>query len=438
VLQASVNAFRIPDLRQKILFTFAMLVVFRIVAHVPVPGIDTAALSNIFQNQDVGQILGILNIFSGGSLQNFSVAAMGVYPYITASIIFQLLIPIVPRLTELSKEGEMGRQKINQYQHYLTVPLAFLQGYGQCVLMKSLGVLPNFDIIANPLYSFSILISLVAGTIFLIWIGERITENGIGNGVSIIIFGGIVARLPTQFYQTILPQTSSGTSFNIIGLVLFVAITLITVVGIILAQEGQRRIPVHYSRNVFKGNRMMRQSGESHIPLRVNSAGMIPLIFAQSIIIFPSTIAAFFTAASNSTVADIARAITNFLNPNTLPYEILYFLMVVAFTYFYTTVVFSQQNIAENLQKQGGVVPGKRPGKATQDYLTRILNRITLLGALFLGVVAVLPFFGGIVTGVQFLYTSTALLIVVGVAIDTMKQLEAQLLMRNYEGFIRR
>jgi len=212
---------------------------------------------------------------------------------------------------------------------------------------------------------------------------------------------------------------------------------LIMVVGIIYAQEGQRRIPVHYSRNVFKGNRMMRQSGESHIPLRVNSAGMIPLIFAQSIIIFPATVAAFFTAATG-TVGDIARAVTGFFSPTTLPYQIIYFVMVVAFTYFYTTVVFSQQNIAENLQKQGGVVPGKRPGKATQEYLTRVLNRITLLGAVFLGAVAVLPYFGGALTGVQFLFTSTGLLIVVGVAIDTMKQLEAQLLMRNYEGFIRR
>ena len=437
MLQASINAFRIPDLRRKILFTFAMLVIFRIVAHVPVPGIDTTALADIFSRQDVGQILGILNIFSGGSLQNFSVAAMGVYPYITASIIFQLLIPIIPRLTELSKEGEQGRHKINQYQHWLTVPLAILQGYGQCVLMKSLGVLPRFDIVAAPLYSTSILFSLVAGTIFLIWIGELITENGIGNGVSNIIFAGIVSRLPLQAYQTILPQTQGGTSFNFFGLLLFLIISLITIVGIIMVQEGQRRIPVHYSRNVFKGNRMMRQSGESHIPLRVNSAGMIPLIFAQSIIIFPSTIAAFFTAATG-TVGDIARGVTSILNPNTFPYQVLYFLMVVGFTYFYTTVVFSQQNIAENLQKSGGVVPGKRPGPATQKYLTSVLNRITFLGAVFLGVVAVLPYFGGIVTNVQFLYSSTALLIVVGVAIDTMKQLEAQLLMRNYEGFIKR
>lgn len=437
MLQASINAFRIPDLRRKILFTFGMLVIFRIVAHVPVPGIDTAALADIFNRQDVGQILGILNIFSGGSLQNFSVAAMGVYPYITASIIFQLLIPIIPRLTELSKEGEQGRHKINQYQHWLTVPLAILQGYGQCVLMKSLGVLPRFDIVGDPLYSTSILFSLVAGTVFLIWIGELITENGIGNGVSIIIFAGIVSRLPLQAYQTILPQTQGGTSFNAFGLALFLIISLITIIGIILVQEGQRRIPVHYSRNVFKGNRMMRQSGESHIPLRVNSAGMIPLIFAQSIIIFPSTIAAFFTAATG-TVGDIARGVTSILNPSSLPYQILYFLMVVGFTYFYTTVVFSQQNIAENLQKSGGVVPGKRPGAATQQYLTRVLNRITFLGAVFLGVVAVLPYFGGIVTNVQFLYSSTALLIVVGVAIDTMKQLEAQLLMRNYEGFIKR
>ena len=437
MLQASLNAFRIPDLRAKILYTLGILVVTRIVAHVPVPGISTSALANIFSRQDVGQILGILNIFSGGSLQYFSVAAMGVYPYITSSIIFQLLIPIVPRLTELSKEGETGRAKMNQYQHWLTVPIALLQGYGQCILMQNLGVLPNFSLTGNPLYSISIIISLVAGTMFLIWLGERITEHGIGNGISVVIFAGIVSRLPSQAFQTIFPQTQTGTGLNIIGLVLFVVITLVTVVAIVLAQEGVRRIPVHYSRNVFKGNRMMRQSGESYIPLRVNSAGMIPLIFAQSIIIFPSTIAAFFTAASGW-VHDVALFITSNLNPNTLQYQILYFLLVVAFTYFYTTVVFGQQNIADNLQKQGGVVPGKRPGKQTQDYLTGVLNRITFLGALFLGAVAVMPYFGGLISGVQFLFTSTALLILVGVAIDTMKQLEAQLLMRNYEGFIRR
>ena len=437
MLEATVNAFKIPDLRRKILFTLAMLLIFRFVAHVPVPGVNVAALADLFNRQDVGQILGVLNVFSGGSLQNFSVAAMGVYPYITASIIMQLLTGIVPRFTELSKEGEAGRNKLNRYQQWLTVPLALLQGYGQCVLLKSTGVLPSFDIVANPLYSLSVLLSLVAGTIFLLWIGELITERGIGNGISILIFGGIVSRLPTLIGQLV---AGNGTGdVNILGLALFGALGLLTVVGIVLIQEGQRRIPVHYSKNVFRGQRMMRQSGSSFIPLRVNSAGMIPLIFAVSIMIFPGTLASFLTAAKIDWVRNLANGMIGFFSPQSLQYQVMYFLLVVAFTYFYTMVVFGQQNIAENLQKQGGAIPGIRPGVRTEKYLSETLNRITFLGAIFLGVVAVLPFFAQIITGVNIQgLTSTALLIVVGVAIDTMKQLEAQLLMRRYEGFINR
>jgi preprotein translocase subunit SecY len=440
MLEATVNAFKIHDLRRKILFTLAMLMIYRVLAHIPVPGADLVALQNLFQQQDVGQILGVLNIFSGGTLQNFSVATMGVYPYITASIIMQLLVGIVPRLTELSKEGEQGRNKINQYQQWLTVPLAALQGFGQCVLLRSTGVLPSFDLF-NPqytIYSLSVLISLVAGTMILLWIGELITENGIGNGISIIIFGGIVSRMPTLIGELAFSQGGTG-DVNVLGLVLFAAIGLATVVGIVLIQEGQRRIPVHYSKNVFRGNRMMRQSGSSFIPLRVNSAGMIPLIFAVSIMIFPGTIASFLTAASIEWVRNLANAMIGFFSPTTLQYQIMYFVLVVAFTYFYTMVVFGQQNIAENLQKQGGSIPGIRPGQRTAKYLSDVLNRITFLGAVFLGVVAVMPYIAQLITGVQVQgLTSTALLIVVGVAIDTMKQLEAQLLMRRYEGFINR
>src|SRR5579859_3455177 len=438
MLEATVNAFKIHDLRRKILFTLAMLLIYRFIAHVPVPGVNLTALADLFNRQDVGQILGVLNIFSGGTLQNFSVAAMGVYPYITASIIMQLLVGIVPRLTELSKEGEAGRNKINQYQHWLTVPLAALQGYGQCVLLKSTGVLPGFDLfnLSTLVYSLSVLTSLVAGTIFLLWIGELITENGIGNGISIIIFGGIVSRLPTLVGQLAFSQGSTG-EFNLFGILLFVVLGIATVVGIVLVQEGQRRIPVHYSKKIFRGNRMMRQSGSSFIPLRVNSAGMIPLIFAVSIMIFPGTLASFLTAAKIDWVRNLANAMVGFFSPTTWQYQLFYFILVVAFTYFYTMVVFGQQNIAENLQKQGGSIPGIRPGQRTEKYLNEVLNRITFLGAIFLGVVAVLPFFAQIITGVSIQgLTSTALLIVVGVAIDTMKQLEAQLLMRRYEGFI--
>jgi preprotein translocase subunit SecY len=437
MLQAVSNAFRIPDLRNKILFTLAMLLIYRIIAHVPVPGVNIQALQDLFNQSDVGQILGILSVFSGGALQNFSVASMGVYPYITASIIMQLLIGIVPRLTELSKEGEQGRNRLNRYQQWMTVPLAALQGYGQCALLRSTGVLPAFDIVGNPLYSLSVLISLVAGTIFLLWIAELITERGVGNGTSIIIFGGIVSRLPTLVGELAFSQ--GGTDPNLFGIAIFMVLGLLTVVGIVLVQEGQRRIPVQYSKNVFRRQGVQRQTGSSFIPLRVNSAGMIPLIFAVSIMILPGTIASFLTAAKIGWVRDLANGMTSFFSPTSAQYQVLYFLLVIAFTYFYTTVVFSQQNIAENLQKQGGAIPGIRPGPRTEKFLNDTLNRITLLGAVFLGVVAIAPYLAQLVTGITIQgLTSTALLIVVGVAIDTMKQLEAQLLMRRYEGFINR
>jgi preprotein translocase subunit SecY len=441
MLQAVINAFKIGDLRRKILFTLAMLAIFRVVAHVPVPGVDTAALRNLFSdpsNQgDFSSLLNVINIFSGGTLQNFSVASMGVYPYITASIIIQLLTGVIPRLTELSKEGESGRNQINKYMMWLTVPLAALQAYGQTQLLHTqFNVLPNFGLFGPYwLNTFTVIISLIAGTMFLTWLGELITENGIGQGISIIIFGGIVSRLPTQVAQLF----QSGSTAGIFSIILFAVIGLITVVGIVLINEGQRRIPVHYSRSIMRGGRMMRQAGSSFIPLRVNSAGMIPLIFALSIMAFPAIVAGFFTQAQTDWVKNIALAIYSFFQQNSLQYNIIYFLMVVLFTFFYTSVQFSQQRIAENLQKQGGAVPGIRPGKNTDTFLQTVVNRITVAGALFLGVVAIMPYLASLFTGVNALvFSSTSLLIVVGVAIDTMKQLEAQLLMRRYEGFINR
>ncbi|MCL5958480.1 MAG: preprotein translocase subunit SecY [Chloroflexi bacterium] len=431
MLQAAVNAFKIPDVRRKIVFTLAILIVARFIAHVPVPGIDMKALQNLFSES---QLLGMLDLFSGGAMRTFSVAAMGVYPYITATIIMQLLTPIIPRFEGLSKEGEAGRNKLNQYTHWMTVPLAALQGYGQIAILSSKGILPTFNILDpnTALPSIAIIASMVAGTILLVWLGELITEYGIGNGISIIIFGGIVAGLP-QLVQGAMSGSETG---NIIGILVFAIIGLGTIVGIIMVNEGQRRIPVQYAKRI-RGTRMYG-GGTTHIPLRVNSAGMIPLIFAMSIMIFPSTVANFFTASSNVTVKSVAEFIRNIFDPNTIQYQLIYFLMVVGFTYFYTTVIFNQQNIPENLQKSGGFLPGIRPGRPTAQYLTRVLTRITLIGALFLGVVAVLPFFAGAATGVKtLLLSSTGLLIVVGVAIDTMKQLEAQLLMRNYEGFLK-
>ncbi|MGI8856937.1 MAG: preprotein translocase subunit SecY [Thermomicrobiales bacterium] len=433
MLQAVFNAFRIPDLRKKILFTIGMLLIFRLIAHIPLPNVDHAALDRLFQNN---AFLGTLNLFSGSALRTFSIAMMGVYPYITASIIVQLLTPIIPKLDEWSKEGESGRARVNRVTHILTVPIGYLQAYGQIRLATANGVIDpkSFGIlnIHTFLPSMTLLTSTVAATLVLVWIGELITENGVGNGVSIIIFGGIVAGLPGGLANLL----TGGSSFNLVSIILFAGIGLLTIVGIILINEGLRKIPVQYARRV----RGQKQYGgqATTIPLRVNSAGMIPLIFAVSIMILPSTVANFLSSSDRGWLRDASRKMAVLFDPNNYPYQIGYFLLVVGFTFFYTVVVFNQQNIPENLQKQGGFVPGIRPGRPTAEYLTRVLNRITLAGALFLGLVAILPFIARQITGItQLGLGSTALLIVVGVAIDTMRQLEAQLLMRNYEGFIR-
>jgi preprotein translocase subunit SecY len=440
MLQAVINAFKIADLRAKIIFTLAMLVVFRVIAAIPVPGADLDQLGNLFDpasNQFAG-LFNVLNIFSGGTLENFSVAAMGVYPYITASIIIQLLSGVIPRLQELTREGEAGRKLRDRYTLWLTIPLAALQAFGQAQLINTTfgsNVLPRFgnDLLATLV----VVISLVAGTMFLVWLGELITEKGIGQGISIIIFGGIVAGLPNQLRQLWVSGDATGT--NLFGILLFIALGFVTIVGIIMINEGQRRIPVHYSRSIMRGGRMMRQAGSSFIPLRVNSSGMIPLIFALSIMAFPAIVAGFFTASQTDWIRDAANWTYGFFGPNTAQYNIIYFLMVVAFTFFYTSVVFNQQRIAENLQKQGGAVPGIRPGPNTDRFLNGVLTRITVAGALFLGIVAIAPWIVSIITGVTVLnFGSTALLIVVGVAVDTMKQLESQLLMRRYEGFLNR
>jgi preprotein translocase subunit SecY len=361
---------------------------------------------------------------------------MGVYPYITASIIMQLLIPLFPQLEALSKEGEMGRNKLNQYTRIVTVPLAFLQGFGQVSLLQRNNILTNFNLFnpATAFQSFALLVALTAGTMLLVWIGELITEYGIGNGVSLIIFAGIVSRLPQGISGTLL---SGSTGTNIMGLAAFAVIGLATIVGIVVVQEGHRRIPVQYSKRI-RGTRMI-QGQSTHIPLKVNSAGMIPLIFALSIMIFPGTIASYFQASNNPQVSSIAVSVVDFFNSQQgIGYWALYFFLTVAFTYFYTAVTFQQQNLPENLQKNGGFIPGIRPGRPTAEYLNKVLNRITLVGAVFLGAVAILPFFARTATNIQNLaVSSTGLLIVVGVVLDTMKQVEAQLLMRNYQGFIR-
>lgn len=440
MIEALRNAFRLPDLRRKMLYTVMILVIYQFAAHVTVPGVDRDALDQLFSGDQAG-FLNVLNLLSGGAVSNFSVIANGVYPYITASIILQLLTPIIPRLEAISKEPG-GREKINQYTYYLAIPMAALQAIGQINIFESQIVgttlIPGFGFGANAnlLTTLSVIITMTAGTMFAIWLGELITEQGIGNGISIIIFAGIVANVPANLVQLL--QTNFV--FNLLA---FVLLTVLTVVVIVVIQEGTRRIPVQYGKRVR--GRKMYGGGATHIPLKVNTAGMIPLIFAQSIVTFPAIVAGFF--GSGETVRRIQDI---FGNQQGFLYWFLYFLLVVGFTYFYTGVMIQNQNLAENLQKNGGFIPGIRPGRRTQEYINRVVNRITLVGAIFLGAVAVLP---GIMQVVQrvvlgpagagggqnpaLVISSAGLIIVVGVVIDTMRQLEAQLVMRNYDGFMR-
>lgn len=436
MFDAVLKAFQIPDIRRKLLFTLGILVIFRIIATIPVPGVNRSELREYIEGN---QLLGMLNLFSGSGLTNFSIVALGVYPYITASIIMQLMTPVIPRLNELSNEGQQGRNVINKYTHYLTVPLAFLQGYGQALLFSrtSVGGVPlieNFGLFDRDtwLSSLALLMTMTAGTILLVWMGELITEYGIGNGISIIIFGGIIASLPRAISGLL---TGGTLSENIIGSVFFVLLALGTIVAIVFVNEGQRRIPVHYAKRIRGG----RQYGgnTTYIPLKVNSAGMIPLIFAVSIMVMPGLIANFLASSNRDWVRELGGDLQRVFSPNNLLYQVIYFLLVVLFTYFYTMVVYYQQKIPENLQRQGAFIPGVRPGKATADYLLRVIQRITIVGALFLGVIAILPYIASEITGIQnLLISATSILIVVGVAVDTMRQLEAQLVMRNYEGFI--
>jgi len=431
LVQAMIDALSLPDLRRKILFTLGILVVFRLLAHVPLPGVDLQALQQFFEGN---LLFGMLDLFSGGAMASFSVVAMGVYPYITASIIMQLLTPVIPRLRALSEEGEIGRQKVNRITHLMTVPLAAMQGYAMIALLRAQGVMAQPD----PLTTASIVITMVAGTIFLVWLGELITERGIGNGISIIIFGGIVAGLPEIAGRGIVAAIGGEPT----GLIAFVLLSLATLVLIVIFVEAHRRIPVQYARSTFRSGRMYRQSGSTYIPLRVNTAGMIPIIFAIALMQLPGTISSFLMNPPGQD-PNFWNTIYNVFQPGNpaplgLLYQGLYFALVVGFAIFYTMIIFEQMNLPQTLQQQSGFIPGVRPGKATADYLNGVIKRITFGGAFFLAIVAIMPFIAQEITGVkELVLQSTAMLIAVGVSLDTMKQLEAQLTMRRYEGFLK-
>ncbi len=415
---------RIKEVRAKLLIVLGLLVVFRIAAHVPIPGVDVSQLKEFFGSN---QLLGLLNVFSGGALENFSLVMLGVGPYITASIIFQLLQMIIPKLEEIAKDGERGHQRINQWTRLLTVPLAILQAYATITLLRQqgqgiIGTLSAFDLITA-------MVTITGGTMFLMWIGELISEQKVGNGISLIIFAGIVAQLPLSIQQFV--ATFDPTQLPTV--LLFLAIGLITIAGVVFVTEAQRNIPVSYARRV-RGNRVYG-GVNTHLPMRVNQAGVIPIIFAVSLVLIPSLVAQFFVNSPNAALSGIAQWMVQHFQGGPI-YGALYFLLVFVFTYFYTSVIFHPHQIAENLQKQGGFIPGIRPGSHTAQYLGYVSNRIILAGALFLGVIAVLPTIMQSATGTQtFVVGGTSLLIVVSVVIETVKQIESQLLVRDYEGF---
>lgn len=416
-----VRIWKTTEVRNSVLFIVAMLILFRVTAHIPVPGVDAGSLQNIFGGNN--QFFGLLNIFSGGTLESFSVVAMGVMPYITASIIFQLLGMIVPAVEEMQKE-EQGRQKISQWTRLATIPLSLIQGYGLILLLSQQGSVFLNSSIGTTLFA---MVSLTAGTLFLMWIGELISEKNVGNGISIVILAGIVAGLPTLLGQTLSVYDRS----QLITMIVFVGITIITIVAIVVMNEAQRNIPVQYARAV-QGARLSG-SVSSHIPLRLNMGGVIPIIFAISIVLFPTVIAQFFLNAKTDLLREVATWTLQIFQ-NQVVYGVLYFVLVFLFAYFYTSVIFHPDQVAENIQKQGGFIPGIRPGKQTAEYLGWVVNRLLLTGALFLSLIAVLPVVMQQATGnANLIIGGTSILIIVAVVIDAVKQIEAQLTMREYD-----
>jgi len=431
MLASLTNIFRIGDLRRKILFTLMMLVVFRIGSFVPVPNVNV----ELFQ-QNTSHLLGLLNTFSGGALQNYSIFAMGIFPYITASIIMQLMsMDVVPKLTQWAREGEVGRRKIATVTRYFTIILGLIQSVGMTIGFNNIapGLLNDTSVGSYAL----ITLTLTAGTAFLMWMGEQITEKGIGNGISILIVAGIVANIPngiTTIYTTQFADPSQNIFFGIVKVVIILLVILAIIVGVIFMQQGIRKIPVQYAKRVV--GRKMYGGQSTHIPLKVNSAGVIPVIFAVSLVMFPSTIAQFWVDQSRT---GIANWIYENFQPSAGLGMLLYAVLILGFTYFYTFVQINPVQMAENMRKNGGYIPGIRPGKNTEVYITRTLNRLTLAGALFLMAIAILPFFFSKLANLpqQIYIGGTSLLIVIGVALDTMKQIESQMIKRHYQGFIK-
>ncbi|MCM2332626.1 MAG: preprotein translocase subunit SecY [Anaeromyxobacteraceae bacterium] len=417
------NIFRVPELRKRLVFSLGMLAVYRLGIFVTTPGVDRKAMGEIVRQ---GNLLGLLNFFSGGALEQLSIFALGIMPYVSASIILQLLTVVVPALEKLQKEGELGRRKITQYTRYLTIVLSAIQGYGIASYLESLRTNAGLQVVAAPGWGFRLLtmISLAAGTAFIMWMGEQITERGIGNGISLVIFAGIVARAPAAAYQTFMAYRSPGSTMSELGLVILGVVMLVVIGAIVFVERGQRRIPIQYAKRVV--GRKLYGGQSTHLPLKVNTSGVIPPIFASSLLLFPATLAGWFP---------FLTALQTALNPGTWIYNTLYVLLIVFFAYFYTAVTFNPVDVADNLKKYGGYIPGIRPGKKTADYIDHVLSRITFGGAMYLAAICVLPTIITDEFGVTFYFGGTSLLIVVGVALDTVQQIEGHLITRHYEGF---
>lgn len=427
------NIFKIPDLRKKIFFTIALLLAYRVGGHVPLPGVDAKALSVFFEQQK-GTLFGLFDLFAGGNLKKATIFALGIMPYISSSIIFQLLGAVVPYLERLSKEGEAGRKKITQYTRYGTLILSAVQGMGISVWLESLPSPSGMPIVPHPGWAFKLLtvITLTAGTTFIMWLGEKITERGIGNGISLIIFIGIIAAFPNATFMTV--NNLFKGELNITSFILVLIIMVSVIMAVVIMQQAQRRVRVQYAKRVV--GRRVYGGQETHIPLRVNTAGVIPVIFAASVIMFPSTIISFMGGKGSQ--EGFLATLANLFSPQSVVYYILYGLLIIFFTYFYTAIVLNPNDLADNMRKYGGFVPGIRPGKNTAQHIDRILSRITLVGAIYLALVAVLPSILVRAFQVPFWFGGTGLLIVVGVALDTMRQVESHLLMRHYEGFVKK